>query len=296
MKIKESKDNISLEKLPGIFLIAAVVSVVIRTVQMFKFIDHGTGFYTGGSALTAVLYIIIGAACLCFIVTSFLSSESKKTDLRLKKNPALIAITAIFSLTFLYDSVNAVGDSLMSMGTANGGSAFQSMMLSGTIPMFFQSVFAFLSAIYFAFLTKSFIKGDTKASNRKILAVAPVGWAGFRMIHRFVEQISYMKVSELLLELVLLALMIMFFMAFAQTASGVYSKEFRWRVTGFGLSAALIAVTVNFSRLIYVFIKGAGALNGKYPFTVTDFLFALFIIVLISNIISEGKTKEIEED
>lgn len=296
MKIKESNDRISLKGLPVVFLIAAVISVIIRSLQMFKFIDHGTGFYTGGSVLAAILYLVLGAACLYFIVSSFLSADSKKIDIQLKKNPALIAITLIFSATFLYDSVSAIYSSAMSMGTESAGTAFQSMMLSGTIPMFFRSIFAVLSAVYFVILAKSFIKGDTRVSKHKILAVAPVGWAGFRIIYRFVEQISYVKVSELLLELVLLALMIMFFMAFAQVTSGVYSNVSRWRVVGFGFSAALVALTLNCSRLIYVFANGGDALNTKYPFAVTDFIFALFAIVLIKAIIIEIRTKEIEEE
>ncbi len=295
MKIKEANKKISLKDLPAVFFITVLISVALRTMQMFNSIDHTTGFYTGSTISLIAFYLIIAVACVCFSVSSFLSSESKKIGIQLKKNPALIAVTVIFSVTFLYDSLSSFYFSVMSVGTESAGTAFQSMMLSGTIPTFFQSVFALLSAVYFVFLAKSFIKGDTKVSKHKILAIAPVGWAGFRLIHRFVEQISYVKVSELFLELVLLALMIMFFMAFAQVASGVYSNVSRWRVVGFGLSSALVALTVNCPRLIYGFAKGADALNDKYPFTVTDFIFAIFALVLVKAIISEIKTKEIEE-
>ncbi len=296
MKIKQSNDKISLREMPVVFFIAAVVSVICRTLQMFMFIDHETGFYTGGSVSSVALYAVLAVASIYFIVASFLSAESRKTDFCLEKNSALNAVTVIFSVSFLYDGISSFFSSFMSVGTQSAATAFQSMMLSGTIPLFFRSIFAFLSAIYFMLLAKSFIKCDGKFSGHKILAVAPVGWAGFRIIHRFIEQISYVKVSELLLELILLAFMIMFFMAFAQTASGVYSDVYRWRVTGFGLSAALVALTLNCARLICVFLKGADMLNGKYPFSVTDFIFAIFAVILIKAVITESKTKEIEEE
>lgn len=296
MKIKEGNDKISLEKLPVIFFAVTAVSVILRTLQMFKFIDHSTGFYTGGTAITVVLYVVIGVSCLFFAVASFLSSESKKIDLQLQKNSALVAITVIFAVSFLYDSISSFSASFMAMGTESADSAFRSMMLSGTIPKFFQSVFAFFSAIYFFILAKGFIKCDSRIAKHKILAIAPVGWAGFRIIHRFVEQISYIKISELFLELILLALMIMFFMAFAQVASGVYSKGFRWRITGLGLPAALIGLTLNCARLVYSLVSGAGALNGDYPYSIADFIFALFVTVLVITLINENKTKEIEEE
>lgn len=296
MKLKESNKRISLNELPVIFFVVALISAVLRALQLFLFVDHSTGFYTGGTAAAVILYVILCLACCYFAVASFLSAESKKIDLPTEKNPALNIITVIFGISFLYDSIDSFLSSFMAMGTESAGSAFQSMMLSGTIPLFFQSIFAFLSAIYFFILAKGFIKGDERIVKHKILALAPVGWAGFRIIHRFVEQISYIKVSELLLELVLLALMIMFFMAFAQVASGVYSTGFRWRITGFGLSAALVALVINCPRLIFVLAKGASALNGNYPFVITDFIFALFVIVLVMAVVKESKTKETEEE
>lgn len=294
MKIKEANEKISLQKMPLIFLVTAVVGILLRSLQMFKYIDHSTGFYTGGTAVTAILYVILFASCIYFLVASFLSTESKKVDLILSKNTPLIIITVFFAISFIWDSVSAFVMSFDSLGTSSGATAFQSMMLSGTIPMFFQSIFAFFSAIYFLILVKSFIKADGRIVKHKILALAPIGWAGFRLIHRFVEQISYIKVSDLFLELILLALMIMFFMSFAQVASGVYSNTVRWRITGFGLSAALLALTLNCSRLVLILFKGSSVINSDYPFSLPDFLFGIFVIILIKTLLSQIAEKETE--
>ncbi len=288
MKLKESKEFSLYKKMPLIFFLCCAVTVIIRTVQIFSFIDRETGFYTGGNLLKVLLYLIIAVSSVIFAVTSFLSKDTAKVTLQLKKNALLSVLTCILSLSFLYDSFSAFIGSVSSVGGASYGvSAFQSMMLSGTIPQFFQSVFALLSAIYFLIFAKGIIKGTYSAGKHKILAVAPVGWAGFRLIHRFVEQISYIRVSELLLELVLFALFVLFFMAFAQLASDVYIKNARWRMAGIGLPAALVSLTLNVPRLIFALAEGTDALYAKYPFKVCDFVIALFIVVLVINLIKK---------
>ncbi len=288
MKLKENKEISFYGRLPLIFFLCCAVTVVIRSVQVFSLIDRETGFYTGSNVLAFVLYFIIAASSVLFAVTSFLSKETAKLELKAKKDTLLSAFTCILSVGFLYDSASAFFGTFDSMGSASYGiSAFQSMMLSGTIPQFFQSIFALLSAVYFLSFAKDTIKETDKASKHKILAVAPVCWAGFRLIHRFVEQISYVRVSELFLELVLLSLMVMFFMAFAQVASGVYVKNSRWRIVGLGLPTALISLTLNAPRLIFALAKGTDELYAKYPFKVCDFVIAFFIVVLVIKITGE---------
>ncbi len=287
MKLKENKEISLYNKIPLIFFLCCAVTVILRTVQMFSFIEREAGFYTGGGFIKAVLYIILLAASLFFAVTSFLSKETAKVSLRLKKDTGLSVLAVLVSVSFLYDSLTAFKGSAGSGGTASyGGTAFQSMMLSGSIPQFFQGIFAFLSAIYFLILAKGIIKGTHSAAKHRIIAVAPVGWAGFRLIYRFVEQISYIRVSELLLELILLALLVLFFMSFAQLSSGVYVKNARWRMVGVGLPAALISLTVNVPRVLFAVIRGTDSLYTKYPFKVCDFVVALFILVLVIKLIS----------
>lgn len=294
MNLKESKEISFYNRLPLIFFLCCAVTVIIRMLQMFFFIDRETGFYTGGIILTVILYLLTAVSSVVFAVTSFLSKNTAAVNLKVKSDKLIGTLSCILSLAFLYNSFSSFIGSFASVGNASYGvSAFQSMMLSGTIPQLFQSVFAVLSAAYFLIFAKDAIKGKDAVSKHKLLAVAPVGWTGFRLIYRFVEQISYVRVSELLLELILLALMIMFFMAFAQVASGVYVKNARWRIVGLGLPVALISLILNVPRLIYVIINGVDNLYAKYPFNVCDTVIALFIIFLTMWFINkEGKIAE----
>lgn len=280
MKIKGNFTSVSIKRIPFYFLISSLAAIVLRSFQMLKFIDPETGFYKGGSIITVVLYALIAVSCLGFAVVSYLSAESPKLEVQgIKSKNAGIA-TLAFAVALLFDSVS----SLISSGnlmTSSGGGAFKSMMLSGSAPTFFQGIFALISAVYFIILAKDFFKGTINASKHKILALAPVGWTGFRMIFRFVRQISFVKVSDLFLELIMLAFMIMFFMAFAQVAGGVYSDGFRWRIPALGIGGALIAATLSVSRLIFTVVNFEGYINTQHTFQLADLIFAVFAVVLL---------------
>ena len=283
--IKGSKENIKLAPTLTVFAAAAVAGIVIRYIQMLKFIDPKTGFTTGGNALSVVLYALIVVSSLFICVTSFLSADSKKIAIGNSGNKLASIGTSLFAISLLGDTYYCLYQVMFNSGTA---SAYTDVMKNGTVPMTLQSIFAFISAIYLFILASDFSKGTAKAYKRKFLATAPVFWAGSRLIFRFLRQISFVEVSDLLLELVMIAFMIMFFMALAQVSSGVYKDSFKWRIPGLGLSAAIIAATVSVPRMI-VAITARELVNKAYPFSLTDLLFVIFIITLMVKIKEDAK-------
>ena len=283
--LKGSKDNIKVAPCLTVFAIAAIVGIVIRFIQTLKFIDPKTGFSTGGGILSIILYAVIVISSLYFCITSFLSSDSKKITIGESTNKLTAIGTGLFGLSLLGDAYYCIYQVVVNTGTTVG---YTNVMKDGSLPMTLQSVFAFFSAIYLFILASDFSKGTAKAYKRKFLATAPVFWAGARLILRFLKQISFVEVSDLLLELVMIAFMIMFFMALAQSASGVYKDSFKWRIPGLGLSAAIIAATVSVPRMI-VAITARELVNKAYPFSLTDLLFVIFIIVLMVKIKEDAK-------
>ena len=283
--IKGSKENIKLAPTLAVFAAAAVAGIVIRYIQMLKFIDPKTGFTTGGNALSIVLYALIVVSSLFICVTSFLSADSKKIAIGNSGNKLASIGTSLFAISLLGDTYYCLYQVMFNSGTA---SAYTDVMKNGTVPMTLQSIFAFISAIYLFILASDFSKGTAKAYKRKFLATAPVFWSGSRLIFRFLRQISFVEVSDLLLELVMIAFMIMFFMALAQVSSGVYKDSFKWRIPGLGLSAAIIAATVSVPRMI-VAITARELVNKAYPFSLTDLLFVIFIITLMVKIKEDAK-------
>ena len=285
MKLKNSKENLRLESLFPVMYGGVLSLVILRSLQMTKFIDSETGFLTGGGFVNVLLYIIIAALCVYFVAISFLSADGKKIELaNLKSKSASIAST-VFGVSLIYDSFSSFFDSVEILnGVSIGGfysnaETFKTLMATGTLPYALQSLFALISSVYAFVLAKSFSKGNSDAHNRKYLALSPIAWAAFKIITRFVKQISYVKVSDLLLELIMLAFMILFFVAFAQVTSGVYSDDSRWRITALGLSGALVSLGINVPRLV-LGIFANDFINKEYPFNLADTAFAVFAVVV----------------
>lgn len=279
MKLKENNDKISLKILPVIFALSFVAATIVRAVQYFGFIDHVTGFSTGSALIPTVFYIIIAVAFLCFIVISYLSKESSVIEIADKKNNLAAVGSAFFAITLLYDFFASFVNGVESFNAYS--SEFKEMMVSGSLPSLLQSLFALLSAVFVLILAIDFGKGTSKASKRKILCLAPLGWVSFRLIHGFIRQISFIKVTDLFMELIMLSVMILFFLAFAQVNSSVYSDGFRWRIPAFGFCTALVSGSLSTARLIYAVANGAGSLNAEHPFNICDFAFAFFAISVI---------------
>lgn len=283
MRIKNSKDNLKLNGLIPVMYASTLLLIVLRCLQLVKFIDSDTGFLTGGYFLNAVFYGVIAVVCLYFVIVSFLSKEGGKVELiALKDKNAAIAAT-VFGASLLYDFADSFMDGLviyteMPVETYRSAAEFlKALMAKGALPYTLQSIFALLSAIYVIILAKSFLKGSGHAHNRKLLATAPIAWASFKLITRFIKQISYIKVSDLFLELIMIACMILFFVALSQVISGVYSDVSRWRITALGFSGAMLSLCISVPRLVLT-VFADEFVNKEYPFSFDDAMFGVFAL------------------
>ena len=94
------------------------------------------------------------------------------------------------------------------------------------------------------------------------------------------RKIAFVRVSDLFFELLACVCMILFFLAFAQTASGVYSTGMSWRLIGFGLPAGLLTLGVQIPRFVFLFIESGSHINENHPFSPTDVCFGVFVLAI----------------
>lgn len=281
MKIKNNFSKISTAPLTMIFFFACLACIVIRCLQMFCFIEPSTGFTVGAEWLTAVLYVILFGCAIAFCVVSYLSKDTQNHQPQELLDKRTGVFTLIFGLFMAGDWIGSFLNCITSLETTPAGDGFRGFMSTGVVTYSAQSLFAFFSAIYIIIYAFDFFRGTKKASRFKILALAPVGWSAIRLVHRFIRQISFIEVSDLFLELVMISFTVLFFMAFAQVSSGVNSTGFQWRITGFGLSAALVCLTLNVARFVYLCVNGASSINADHPFSAVDLAFAFFAVSLV---------------
>ena len=285
MKIKNSKDNIKLAGLLPVMLGATLLLIVLRCLQLTRYIDSTTGFLTGGSFLNVLFYAIIALTCIFFAVVSFLSVDGGKVELTGLKDKYAGIGCAVFAASLIYDFMDSFIDGLAICTELpfetyrNGAELAKALMATGALPYVLQALFALLSALYVIILAKSFIKGSGHAHNRKLLAAAPIAWASFKLITRFIKQISYIKVSDLFLELIMISFMIMFFIALSQVVSGVYSDDSRWRITALGFGGALISFIVSVPRFVFT-VFASDFVNKEYPFSFDDAMFGIFALLV----------------
>ncbi len=277
-----------------IFAVAALISLPLRTVQFFNIIEFGgSGFYTYIDWSVYALGIVIAAAIIAFLVLGVSKRKKLGYEREIKSTP----VFGIFSL------IAAAGTFIDGISCAMKFSSdfdpiivrdYSGVPTWNTDKLIFggEAVFAVLSAIFFLALGLSALRSKTNGSEHKLISLAPVLWCIVRMIFRFSRTISYLKVSDLTFELLMLAFSILFFMAFAQVNSQIGAKNLEWKLAGYGLPAALLALICFVPRLI-VTISGESALLYEHSLVdVCDLTTALFMIVTVFTKLTDRAEKE----
>ena len=292
MKIKNSVPSLKSGMLSIAFVALCVACATLRTYQMFSFIEPVTGFNVGPAWFMILLYVLLLGGCLAFCVVSFLSKDTAELQPMGTKSKTAAYLAFLMFLLFMRNWFSNVFGGVDTLTGAQPTAGFKGMMASGLLTGSLQGVFAFFSMVYMFIFAFDMKNGTAKASKFKILAIAPAGWAAVRLVGNFLSQISFLEVSDLFLELVMLSFMAMFFMAFAQVNSGVNSTGFSWRLCGFGYSAALIAIVLFVSRTAISVTRGSGELNPSLLANFTDFVFAFFVVVLVSKMLKKDRVIE----
>lgn len=280
-----------------IFAVAAIIALPLRIIQYFTVIEGGTGFYTENSLSVYLLYIILSAAVIAFIVTGLTKTKKLDYSREAEKRPlfgifSLIAAAGIFAdgiscvSKVTKDAQGLVGYDYLGTPTVNT----EKLLFSC------EAVFAALSAIFLLALGLAAIKGKTNGSEFKIISLSPVIWAIFRTVLRFTRTISFLRVSELTFELLMLMFMIMFFMAFAQVNSQIGDKNCEWKLASYGLSSALFALVCFVPRFVLTVIGKTDLLYSYSPIEYCDLAVALFMLAAVFTRITDRAPSECKEE
>ncbi len=259
------------------FCLVAVVTLPLRTYQFLTNIKADeTGFFIDPTnPLIYVLYGVIGAGVVISLAAALLYKKELGYDRIAQKRPVQGIIAFLTAVSILY---NAAVD----LNTILTYSPETSDMTKVSVYVLIaQSVFAVLAAIYFVVFGISMLSGATNASEYKIISVAPVVWFMLRLVFRFTIAISYIKVSDIILDLLMLAFMLIFFMAFAQLNSKVESKGLDWKLVGFGLPAAVLALLCFVPRFLMFVLGRKELIYSGSSADYCDLATALFVMSII---------------
>lgn len=271
-----------------ILAVAALIALPLRTVQFFTVLEGGTGFFSSYDWSVYLLYALLAISTLAFIILSF--SKRKKLDFNrdVAKHPVSGIISLLTAVTVFIDGLTCANTVMNSRAPLVDYTNYGTPTIN-TDKLIFgaEALFAVISAIFFLSLGLVYLTGKTNGSEHKIISLSPVIWSIVRMVFRFTRTISYQRVSDLTFELVMLAFMIMFFMAFAQVNSQISSKNCEWKLAGYGLTAALFAL-VCFAPRFIITILGKEYLMYEYSAAeFCDLGTALFICSVVFTKLSD---------
>ncbi|MGI6772367.1 MAG: hypothetical protein GX264_03660 [Clostridiales bacterium] len=293
MKLKASVKTVFPDALLIIFAIASLIILPIRTFQLIKLVDPKTGFFTDGSNPTVIiLYTVIVLVALIMLGASYASANIPASVPPSGKKRPLGIVSAVFAVSFLIDAIVQITSVVVMLGDKTEVALPTLTAQNAWFPLVFQALFALVSTVYFFAVAISYITGKTSYTNNRLMALAPLLWAFCRMIFRFMRAISFVKVSELLLELFAIALLIVFFMAFARISSDVNRKGTMWIIFGAGLSSAMLLLCISVPRIILVLTGNSEMLVNHSPLEYADFPAALFILTYILTILRSGYKTE----
>lgn len=254
-----------------IFAAAAIIALPIRTLQYFTVLESDTGFFSRNDWSVYALGIVSGAAILAFLLLGFIKRKSLDYSLEVTKRPGQGILSFTAAAGFLMNAVEIIVNLMNS-------DSFIPEEKTANLILGIQAVFAVFSAIYFVALGTSYLSGKSNGSEYRLISLAPVIWSTFRLVFRFTRTISYIRVSDLMLEMIMLVFFIIFFMAFAQVNSRVDADNKEWKTAAYGLPAALLALVCFVPRFIVMITGNADLLNEHSPAEYCDFGVALFII------------------
>ena len=263
-----------------VFAAAALICVPLRLYETICLIEPETGFFVlGDHPAVPILYTVAGVAGAAVLILSYIGIQPKATAPE-GKNRVLCVLAGVMAAAFLADGVYSVYtlvQSAVEYGAAapSDGTARYTVMQLITVAA--QVLFAMLSCVYFACLSFSW-NGRGTATLYAVLAIAPVFWAIARAVNRFIRMINFKNVSDLLLELFMLAFMMLFFLAFARVNSKVESEGTLWQVYGCGLAAALAAAIVSIPRLVMIVCGMGEQIASGYPLNGCDLVFPFFVV------------------
>lgn len=289
MKIKNSQNSIKFSLIEKLFFVLTAVSVVLRTVQRIAFIDFETGFYKSFSAINTFYSVFLLACCVLFVALSYLSGDTKGLTTQYVNSKPLYGLSLVLAVCFLFDGFGALGTYFSPSSNfeqASGG--ILTAASSGVIELA-RAFFAVLSTVYFVCFSLK-MKNETKSSSKMaLLPLSPVLWSALKLFTLFKNEISYLRVSDLFMEILMMAFLVMYFFALAQSMSGVGCKASAWKLSGYGLSASFICASVSIPRLISTVISKEKYINSAYPFSLLTLILFVFTFVLAFVVIKSER-------
>ncbi len=296
--MKKIKGSLSKPE-PGSLIAAAALSLCallpLRVYQVTTLIEPETGFFKETNFTVPLFYIIGAIVIFALMILSYLNEKTSRTRNCVTPSKFLGVISVMTALSITFNAVTSFTSFLELNGQYSAyiyGPYAAFLTKSGAAPLILEAVFGIVTAFFFCIYAISCFKQKTSLSSFGVLSAAPAIWTICRIVFRFLAKISFVNVSDLLLELIMLVFMIMFFISFAQIVTNVSPETVAWRLFGCGLPAAVAAFLVSVPKIFLVVIGHSDLIPEGYGFELCDLMLAIFIPVFLYSTATAKKADE----
>lgn len=286
-------------------LVAALIAVPVRVVELVKFVEPETGFWSGSSAS---FYVILGLALVVLVVALITSLKEKKsavTALPEKKNIPLGIVSLLLTVAFVGDAVTCAVNAINLQATFNPYSMTYAyfMISTGFLATICQAVFAILSALYIMVYAINQFNGKGSYKTIAVLSMNPILWGIARLMVHFVEPIRYLNVSQLTLEILFLIFALVYLFKMVRVASDVGAEGAGW-VMGFtGPVAVFLGYVSAFAPFCLLIAGKSSYICESYPMQWVDLALAIFFTATLivyapkkNQPVSEPVAEELPEE
>ncbi len=286
----------------GIFAAALLAALPLRAYQLIFLIDPKTGFYAERNFTVILLYALLVLAGAAFMFLSFFPKKMPFGG-AVQDSKGFAVLSFLIAVSLIIDAgiqTSEIFAKLTSTDVTGYAMSQDSASLFGsdTLPVFARILFAAISCIYFAILGFNYCGIIYDVSQFKLLALGPLAWVIVRLIADFMWKINYRNISDLFLEMFMLAALMFFFMSFARISSKVNTETSHRKLYAFGFIGSLLSLMLSVPRLVLIVIGQSERVAKDFTFSLADFLIGVFVIYyLFANIKSQGtsNTSQVEE-
>lgn len=271
-----------------IFAVAAVILMPLRILQYSTVLEPQTGFYRKMDWSVYIFAAVLGFALLFFLADGIAKKNRLVLVCPQKKDipcGIIALVTAFLTVLQGYQSLTFNKVSTITAEPQINISAVN--RLAG--------LFGFVAAVYFLLVAVQFFSGKGCGTKLRILSLMPVIWCMLRLVLRFTKAISYARVSELFLNMMMLAFFVLFTMYYAIVNGNVRNYNYDWKVHSYGYCAALLAL-VNLVPNICLTIAGKSAvMYADCVLEYCDLAIAFFIIVTVITRVEKKEATPADE-
>lgn len=283
----------------GTFAAALVLALPIRVYQLLFLIEPATGFYSKTNFTVPFLYVLLAAAGVLFFLLSYYPKQVSFGG-KIKSSKIFAVLPFAIAVAFIIDAAIKTSDifAMVTSTDVTGYAASQNMpsLFSGdSFMIFIRIIFAVISCVYFAILGFSYCGIIYDASQFKSLALAPLAWTIFRLITDFMWKINYRNISDLLLEMFMLAAFMFFFLSFARINSDIGREGAYRKLYAFGFTGSLIALTLSVPRLVLILIGQSNHIVNDFGFSPVDLLIGIFMVYYLLISVKSKEEPESEQ-